>query len=77
VARYYAKLLAYKDEYEVARLHAESAFAKKVDAMFEGDYKVKYHLAPPLLARPDPRTGEPRKLQFGPWMAPPSGFSRS
>jgi indolepyruvate ferredoxin oxidoreductase len=70
VARYYAKLLAYKDEYEVARLYAESAFAKKVDAMFEGDYKVKYHLAPPLLARPDPRTGEPRKLQFGPWMAP-------
>jgi len=70
VARYYAKLLAYKDEYEVARLYAEGGFAKRIESMFEGDFKVKYHLAPPLLARPDPRTGEPKKMQFGPWMAP-------
>jgi indolepyruvate ferredoxin oxidoreductase len=72
VARYYAKLLAYKDEYEVARLHADGAFRKKIEAMFEGrigaDYKVVYHLAPPLLARPDARTGEPAKMQFGGWV---------
>jgi len=70
VARNYAKLLAYKDEYEVARLHADGEFDRKLAAMFEGDYKVVYHLAPPLLARKDPTTGEPRKMQFGPWMLP-------
>jgi indolepyruvate ferredoxin oxidoreductase len=68
VARYYAKLLAYKDEYEVARLHADGAFTRKIEGMFEGDYRVVYHLAPPLLARIDPATGEPRKMRFGPWM---------
>jgi indolepyruvate ferredoxin oxidoreductase len=68
VARYYAKLLAYKDEYEVARLHSDGALRQKIDGMFEGDYKVVYHLAPPLLARTDPLTGEPRKMRFGPWM---------
>ncbi len=68
VARYYAKLMAYKDEYEVARLYAEGEFAKTIENMFEGDYKVVFHLAPPLLARPDARTGEPRKMRFGPWM---------
>jgi indolepyruvate ferredoxin oxidoreductase len=68
VARYYAKLLAYKDEYEVARLYTDGAFRKKIDAMFEGDFKLVFHLAPPLLAKPDPRTGEPAKMTFGPWM---------
>jgi indolepyruvate ferredoxin oxidoreductase len=68
VARYYAKLLAYKDEYEVARLYAGGAFRRKIEAMFEGDYRLVFHLAPPLLARPDPRTGEPAKMSFGPWM---------
>jgi indolepyruvate ferredoxin oxidoreductase len=68
VARAYHKLLAYKDEYEVARLHADGELQKKVADMFEGDYKVVFHLAPPLLARTDPRTGEPRKMQFGAWM---------
>ncbi len=68
VARYYAKLLAYKDEYEVARLYTGGAFRKKIEAMFEGDYKLVYHLAPPLLAKPDARTGEPGKMQFGGWM---------
>jgi indolepyruvate ferredoxin oxidoreductase len=68
VARYYAKLLAYKDEYEVARLYTSGEFMKRIEGMFEGAYKVKFHLAPPLLARPDPLTGEPRKMQFGPWM---------
>jgi len=68
VARYYAKLLAYKDEYEVARLYSDGAFRKKIESMFEGDYRMVFHLAPPLLAKPDPRTGEPGKISFGPWM---------
>ena len=68
VARYYAKLLAYKDEYEVARLYADGAFRKKIEGMFEGDYRMVFHLAPPLLSKPDPRTGEPAKMAFGPWM---------
>jgi indolepyruvate ferredoxin oxidoreductase len=68
VARYYAKLLAYKDEYEVARLHANGDFRKKIEGMFEGDYRVVFHLAPPLLARKDPLSGEPRKMRFGAWM---------
>ena len=68
VARAYAKLLAYKDEYEVARLYADGAFRQKIASMFEGDYKLVFHLAPPLLAKPDPRTGEPAKMQFGSWM---------
>jgi len=70
VARYYAKLLAYKDEYEVARLHADGEFRRKIESMFEGDYRVVYHLAPPLLARKDPVSGEPRKMRFGTWMLP-------
>ena len=70
VARYYAKLLAYKDEYEVARLHADAGFAKKIAGMFEGDFKLAYHLSPPLLATKDPVTGEPRKMRFGAWMLP-------
>ena len=74
VARYYAKLLAYKDEYEVARLYTDGAFRKKIEAMFEGDYKLVFHLAPPLLAKPDPRTGEPAKMTFGPWVLKLFGF---
>ncbi|HSA91297.1 MAG TPA: indolepyruvate ferredoxin oxidoreductase family protein, partial [Burkholderiales bacterium] len=70
VARYYAKLLAYKDEYEVARLHAEAGFRAKIEGMFEGGYRVVYHLAPPLLARKDPTSGEPRKMRFGSWVYP-------
>ncbi|SED85448.1 indolepyruvate ferredoxin oxidoreductase [Rhizobiales bacterium GAS191] len=62
------KLMAYKDEYEVARLHADKAFTAKLDAAFEGEVKIRFHLAPPLLARPDPRTGAPAKISFGPWM---------
>jgi len=69
VARYYAKLLAYKDEYEVARLHADGQFGRKIEAMFEGDFRVVYHLSPPLLARRDPLTGEPGKMRFGPWVS--------
>jgi indolepyruvate ferredoxin oxidoreductase len=68
VARYYFKLLAIKDEYEVARLHSDPAFQQKIAAQFEGDYKLNFHLAPPLLAKPDPMTGKVRKISFGPWM---------
>ena len=68
VARVYFKLLAYKDEYEVARLHAAPEFRRRIEATFEGDYRLEFHLAPPLLARRDPATGEPRKSRYGPWM---------
>ncbi len=68
VARYYFKLLAYKDEYEVARLQSDPAFRRRIDSMFEGDYKLVFHLAPPLVARPDPLTGRPRKAAYGAWM---------
>ena len=68
VARYYFKLLAVKDEYEVARLYSEGDFAKRVAAQFEGDYRLVFHLAPPLVNKPDPDTGEARKSAYGPWM---------
>jgi indolepyruvate ferredoxin oxidoreductase len=68
VARYYAKLLAYKDEYEVARLFTEAAFAAQLNGQFEGDFRLKFHLAPPLLASRDPVTGHLQKREFGPWM---------
>jgi indolepyruvate ferredoxin oxidoreductase len=68
VARYYAKLLAYKDEYEVARLYTGAAFAAQLNGQFEGDFRLKFHLAPPLLASRDPATGHLKKLEFGPWM---------
>ena len=67
-ARSLFKLMAYKDEYEVARLHSDGAFAREIADHFEGDYRVSYHMAPPLLARRDPVTGLPRKQEFGPWM---------
>ena len=67
VARYYYKLLAYKDEYEVARLYTDPAFMEKIRAQFEGDYQLKFYLAPPLLARRD-ANGELIKQQYGPWM---------
>ena len=61
VARYYFKLLAYKDEYEIARLLTDPAFERRVAAQFEDGYTLRYHLAPPLLARTDPETGRPRR----------------
>ncbi|HWP10222.1 MAG TPA: indolepyruvate ferredoxin oxidoreductase family protein, partial [Ramlibacter sp.] len=67
VARYLFKLMAYKDEYEVARLHAETGFQEKIAAMFEGDYKVNYHLAPPLVASRNEK-GELQKKKYGPAM---------
>ncbi|MEO7744342.1 MAG: indolepyruvate ferredoxin oxidoreductase family protein [Usitatibacter sp.] len=68
VARYLFKLMAYKDEYEVARLYTDSDFLARVASQFEGDYRLNLHLAPPLWAKNDPVTGEPRKRVFGPWM---------
>jgi indolepyruvate ferredoxin oxidoreductase len=70
VARFYAKLLAYKDEYEVARLYTDTAFQAKLGRQFEGDYKLKFHLAPPLFAQRDPRTGHLIKQEFGGWVLP-------
>jgi indolepyruvate ferredoxin oxidoreductase len=67
VARYYFKLLAYKDEYEVARLHS-TALRSQLDATFAGDYRITFHLAPPGLTKADPTTGLPTKREFGPWM---------
>lgn len=67
VARNLFKLMAYKDEYEVARLHTDPAFHARVNAMFEGDFKLNYHLAPPLLAKTNAH-GELQKQKFGPWM---------
>ena len=68
VARYAYKLMAYKDEYEVARLYTDGAFRDRLAAAFEGDLRLTFHLAPPLLARRDPVTGEPRKRGYGPWL---------
>ncbi len=67
VARYLFKLMAYKDEYEVARLHTDPAFTKKVADMFEGDYQLVHHLAPPKFAKRNEK-GELVKQRFGPWM---------
>ena len=67
VARYAFKLMAYKDEYEVARLHSDGAFRQQIAAMFEGDYQINYHLAPPLLAQTNAK-GELQKQRFGSWM---------
>jgi len=65
VARSLLKLMAYKDEYEVARLYTDGSFERMVAERFEGDYKLQFHLAPPLIGRRDPRTGAPRKRTFG------------
>jgi len=67
VARYLFKLMAYKDEYEVARLHTDPAFAQKIAGMFEGDFKLVHHLAPPMLAKHNDR-GELVKQPYGPWV---------
>jgi indolepyruvate ferredoxin oxidoreductase len=67
VARYLFKLMAYKDEYEVARLHTDTAFLSRVTGMFEGDFKLHYHLAPPLISETNDK-GELVKQKFGPAM---------
>ena len=67
VARYLFKLMAYKDEYEVARLHSDPAFLATVASQFEGDYTLNYYLAPPLTAKKNDK-GELQKSKYGPWM---------
>ena len=67
VARYLFKLMAYKDEYEVARLHTDAAFSQRIAGMFEGDYRVVHHLAPPSSAAKDEQ-GHLVKKSYGPWM---------
>ena len=68
VARNLAKLMAYKDEYEVARLYTSGAFADQLAREIEGAKRLELHLAPPLLASRDPRTGRPEKRRYGPWI---------
>jgi len=68
VARNYFKLLAAKDEYEVARLHRDPQFRAHIARSYTGNYRVNYHMAPPLFAPRDPATGQPRKMRFGPWL---------
>jgi indolepyruvate ferredoxin oxidoreductase len=70
VAKNLFKLMAYKDEYEVARLYADDSFAKKLGEKFEGDFRLKFHLAPPIFARRDKATGHLLKKEFGGWMMP-------
>jgi indolepyruvate ferredoxin oxidoreductase len=82
VARYLFKLMAYKDEYEVARLHTDTAFLDKINGMFEGDFKLNYHLAPPLMAKRNDK-GELHQAEIRPGDAdrfqaagPPQGPAR-
>jgi indolepyruvate ferredoxin oxidoreductase len=70
VARNSFKLMACKDEYEVARLFGDADFRRALHAGFEGDVKVRLHLAGPMFSRPDPATGEARKRSYGPWILP-------
>jgi indolepyruvate ferredoxin oxidoreductase len=67
-ARSLFKLMAYKDEYEVARLYTDTGFLRRVAEQFQGDYKLRFHLAPPLFAERDPDTGHLQKQAYGPWM---------
>ncbi len=68
VAKYLFKLMAYKDEYEVARLHSNGSLQTAIEAQFEGDYEVRYHMAPPVISRKDKITGRLIKREFGPSM---------
>jgi indolepyruvate ferredoxin oxidoreductase len=67
VAESLFKLMAYKDEYEVARLYTDGAFLAQLKETFDGG-RLSFHLAPPILGRKDPTTGRPKKSTFGPWV---------
>ena len=67
VAHNYAKVMAYKDEYEVARLYTSGSFKQKLNETFEGDFEIKFNLAPPLFSKRDPRTGELIKKEYPAW----------
>ncbi|MEP4147544.1 MAG: indolepyruvate ferredoxin oxidoreductase family protein [Halioglobus sp.] len=64
------RLMAYKDEYEVARLYSDGEFQRKLAAQFEGDYELRFNLAPPLFSKRDPESGELVKQEYGPWIQP-------
>lgn len=68
VARNLGKLMAYKDEYEVARLHAAPEFRQQLAQTFTGETRLRFNLAPPIFAKRDPATGHLRKREFGSWM---------
>ena len=68
VARNLYKLMAYKDEYEVARLYTDGSFEQAIAEQFDGDYQINFHFAPPLLAKTDPNSGRPQKRAYGPSM---------
>ena len=70
VAKSYFKLLAYKDEYEVARLHTQTGFLESIRDTYGDQAKVRFHMAPPLLSRKKDARGRPRKKEFGPWLLP-------
>jgi len=70
VAMSLGKLMAYKDEYEVARLYTDGGFERQLREQFEGDLKLEFHMAPPLIARPGPNGEPPRKVRLGSWMLP-------
>src|SRR6185295_2494426 len=70
VARNYFAVLAYKDEYEVARLHTAREFVDSIRRNFGSGARMSFNFSPPLFARTDPATGRPRKYEFGPWIAP-------
>jgi indolepyruvate ferredoxin oxidoreductase len=70
VAKSLYKLMAYKDEYEVGRLYSDGEFLKKLGTQFEGDYKLTFHLAPPLFTDRDPATGQLKKREYGAWIMP-------
>ncbi len=68
VARNLFKLMSYKDEYEVARLYTNGEFEKQIADTFDGNFKINYHLAPPIIGFGKKPNGRPRKRAFGPWM---------
>jgi len=76
VARSYYKLLAIKDEYEVARLYTDGSFAEEISKTFEGNFKIKYHMAPPIFGVKKGPLGRPKKYEFGPWMKAALGIMR-
>ncbi|MBL8344775.1 MAG: indolepyruvate ferredoxin oxidoreductase family protein [Rubrivivax sp.] len=74
VARYFAKLMAYKDEYEVARLYSRPEFRQRLQAEFDGVRELRFNLAPPLFAKRDAETGQLKKQEYGPWMLTAMGW---
>jgi indolepyruvate ferredoxin oxidoreductase len=74
VARHAAKLMAYKDEYEVARLYSDPSFLDTLKAEFEGEVRLAFNLAPPMFAQRDPKTGRLMKREYGPWMLTAFGW---